>query len=275
MKRITVTLLSLMQAQILFSAIDASLNKAYIDGADAKIIYKIVDDLGVPLSNVLVHVNFRSTYPKVKVDHMELCTDSEGCCVALHHTNDRLDCVIEKKGYYSSFDKIIFSDPREFKLVKDGRWQPYGMVRQITLKKIKTLGMLKVFPNNVRMGNWELPCTNKWIGFDLELFDWVNPFGAGKNSDVLLCFNHIVRRKRRDFEYRMDICFTNNPHAGAYICNKDSFSNGFKFNFTFDRMKFGENEVAYIVRCVDNKNEIGSNEQESVEEFDLKAAKYK
>jgi hypothetical protein len=40
-------------------------------------------------------------------------------------------------------------------------------------------------------------------------------------------------------------------------------------------MKFGENEVAYIVRCVDNKNEIGSNDQESVEEFDLKAAKYK
>ena len=58
-------------------------------------------------------------------------------------------------------------------------------------------------------------------------------------------------------------------------CNKDSFSNEFKFNFTFDRMKFGENEVAYIVRCVDNKNEIGSNDQESVEEFDLKAAKYK
>ena len=58
-------------------------------------------------------------------------------------------------------------------------------------------------------------------------------------------------------------------------CNKDSFSSEFKFNFTFDRMKFGENEVAYIVRCVDNKNEIGSNDQESVEEFDLKAAKYK
>ena len=58
-------------------------------------------------------------------------------------------------------------------------------------------------------------------------------------------------------------------------CNKDSFSNEYKFNFTFDRMKFGENEVAYIVRCIDNKNEIGSNDQESAEEFDLKAAKYK
>ena len=58
-------------------------------------------------------------------------------------------------------------------------------------------------------------------------------------------------------------------------CNKDSISNEFKFNFTFDRMKYGENEVCYIVRCIDNKNEIGSNDQESVEDFDLKAAKYK
>ena len=58
-------------------------------------------------------------------------------------------------------------------------------------------------------------------------------------------------------------------------CNKDSFSNEYKFNFTFDRMKFGENEVAYIVRCIDNKNEPGTNEQESIEEFDLKAVKYK
>ena len=58
-------------------------------------------------------------------------------------------------------------------------------------------------------------------------------------------------------------------------CNKDSFSNEYKFNFTFDRMKFGENEVLYIVRCIDNKNELGSNDQESVEEFDLKAVKYK
>ena len=58
-------------------------------------------------------------------------------------------------------------------------------------------------------------------------------------------------------------------------CNKDSFSNEYKFNFTFDRMKFGENDVVYIVRCIDNKNELGSNEQESAEEFDLKTVKYK
>ena len=58
-------------------------------------------------------------------------------------------------------------------------------------------------------------------------------------------------------------------------CNKDSFSNEYKFNFTFDRMKYGENETVYIVRCIDNKNEIGSNDQDTIEDFDLKAVKYK
>ena len=59
------------------------------------------------------------------------------------------------------------------------------------------------------------------------------------------------------------------------INNKNSFSNEFKFNFTFDRMKYGNKQVAYIVRCIDNKNEIGRSEEESIEDFDPKATKYK
>ena len=59
------------------------------------------------------------------------------------------------------------------------------------------------------------------------------------------------------------------------INNRDSSSNEFKFNFTFDRMRYGDNQITYIVRCIDNKNEIGRSEEESVEDFDPKAAKYK
>ena len=57
--------------------------------------------------------------------------------------------------------------------------------------------------------------------------------------------------------------------------NKDSSSNEFKFNFTFDAIKYGENQVSYIVRCIDNKNEGGRSEEESIEDLDPKAAKYK
>jgi hypothetical protein len=57
--------------------------------------------------------------------------------------------------------------------------------------------------------------------------------------------------------------------------NKDSTSIEFKFNFTFDRIKYGNNEVCYIVRCIDNKNELGRSEEESIEDLDPKGAKYK
>jgi len=57
--------------------------------------------------------------------------------------------------------------------------------------------------------------------------------------------------------------------------NKDSSSNEFKFNFTFDVIKYGDKQVSYIVRCIDNKNEGGRSEEESIEDFDPKAAKYK
>ena len=57
--------------------------------------------------------------------------------------------------------------------------------------------------------------------------------------------------------------------------NKESSSNEFKFNFTFDRIRYGKNQLAFIVRCIDNKNEFGKSEEESIEDFDPKAAKYK
>ena len=58
-------------------------------------------------------------------------------------------------------------------------------------------------------------------------------------------------------------------------CNKDSISNEYKFNFTFDQYKYGNKQISYIVRCIDNKNEFGKSDEDTVGEFDVKATKYK
>ena len=58
-------------------------------------------------------------------------------------------------------------------------------------------------------------------------------------------------------------------------CNKDSSSNEYKFNFTFDQYKYGNKQIAYIVRCIDNKNEFGKSDEDTVGEYDPKATKYK
>ena len=49
----------------------------------------------------------------------------------------------------------------------------------------------------------------------------------------------------------------------------------YKFNFTFDRYKYGNNHMAYIVRCIDNKNDAGKSEEETINDVDPKGVRYK
>ena len=58
-------------------------------------------------------------------------------------------------------------------------------------------------------------------------------------------------------------------------CNKDSNSTEYKFNFTFDQYKYGNKQISYIVRCIDNKSEFGRSDEDTVGEMDPKASKYK
>ena len=46
-------------------------------------------------------------------------------------------------------------------------------------------------------------------------------------------------------------------------CNKNSSSIEYKFNFTFDKHKYGNKQLSYIVRCIETKNDIGNSEEES------------
>ena len=58
------------------------------------------------------------------------------------------------------------------------------------------------------------------------------------------------------------------------LCNKESLYSEYKFNFTFDKYKYGENEMAYIIRCIDNQSQEVLTEEKSFE-FDSRAVKYK
>ena len=57
--------------------------------------------------------------------------------------------------------------------------------------------------------------------------------------------------------------------------NKNTLSEVFKFNFTFDRIKFGHQEMAYLIRCIDNKNDKLYSEEESNENADPIINQYK
>ena len=59
--------------------------------------------------------------------------------------------------------------------------------------------------------------------------------------------------------------------------NKDSPMKNFKFNFTFDRIKYGKGQIAYVVRCIDNKNDGGgrSDDESLGEENDFQICRFR
>jgi len=58
-------------------------------------------------------------------------------------------------------------------------------------------------------------------------------------------------------------------------CNRDSNSKEFKFNFTFDKYKFGTRNMSYIVRCIDTKTDGVNLSDDTIVEIDERLVKYR
>ena len=52
-------------------------------------------------------------------------------------------------------------------------------------------------------------------------------------------------------------------------CNNESLSIEYKFNFTFNKFIYNKNKIAYIVRCIDHKNDYGNSEDEAINVSDI------
>ena len=59
------------------------------------------------------------------------------------------------------------------------------------------------------------------------------------------------------------------------LYNKNSSFNEYKFNFAFDKANFGENQILYIVRCIDNQMDEGFASERSFGEVNPSSEKYK
>ena len=55
-------------------------------------------------------------------------------------------------------------------------------------------------------------------------------------------------------------------------CNSESLSIEYKFNFTFNKFNYGQNQIFYVVRCIDHKNDYGSSCDENINEYELNSA---
>lgn len=157
-------------------------NPAYLDarrkGAETKIILKVVDDMGVVVSNASVNIFFGMNFrPKGHAITGE--TNETGVFTAVGKTcGDEIEISIGKSGYYPSKRKLCYATMGRERPVSDGKWQPYCDMQQMVLRKIRNPISTERF--------WEFRYTkaiNSWIGFDIAKNDFVRPHGNGATSD--------------------------------------------------------------------------------------------
>lgn len=230
--------------------VEARINYALLEGgALAKVNLRVVDQDGVAVAGAKVWGGLSAPFSKDAI-LVEGTTNTNGEFVAQGKCDEFLRVDVTKEGYYHTEEKVNFRESKAAPIIKDDKWQPYGETRTVVLKKIKDPWAVKVFCENSHRR--DIPVFDKWVGFDLEVGDWLPPYGAGKFYDIALRFNSDVRKQRIDYTYTMDVCFTNNPFGGAYMLKKDANSH-LQTEYAADTNGNFKSEFAFVTECIADK----------------------
>ena len=112
-------------------------DRATTYGADFKTTYVVVDDIGRPVSNALFNVWLGLELNKDGGVPIYGHTDRDGCFVLHGKTTGDIRYRIIKEGYYTTGARVeLYDTDEEENAVKNGCWQPYGIEKTVTLKRI-------------------------------------------------------------------------------------------------------------------------------------------
>ena len=194
------------------------LQRAINFGAEGKITFRVVDSAGSPVEGAAV----KTVFIKSQKQDYTICeglTDTNGLFVAEGKSYCDMNYRMSKDGYYQTDGRHFFySDTPD--CVENGRWQPWNPTNTVVLKeKRNPIPMYtKAFYDN----GHDIPAENKPIGFDMEMGDWVAPYGTGKTVDILFTYkSEIQSRETLSYELTM----TGSGEKDGFICaKKDSFS---------------------------------------------------
>ena len=150
------------------------------NGGLARIVLRVVDDESSPVADTKVRVfmgmNFRE-----RGYWLEGTTDTNGVfMIDGKTTGNEIEIDLSKDGYYDSKKKLCFIKMGAEHNVEDGKWQPYGAKLAMRLRPIKKPLKLR----SVQVQNYKFTEeTCEWIGYDLEMNDFVKPHGKGMTAD--------------------------------------------------------------------------------------------
>ena len=211
-------LLSILPSIVFARKLDSKIEHAMAYGAEAKICLKVCDDTGAPVPDASVCAAF-DRLPKPQSVYGK--TDTNGVCVVKGKTNgNKVVFLVGKVGYYGSRMEISYVPMGKEHDVMDGKWQPYGAVESIELRKIRNPVHLSVAFER-KFSNTK--AINAWIGFDMEKRDFVQPYGKGENMDFEVFFDWDGKWFPDYTGMEKRIRFTN-KFSGYYQCTANTVS---------------------------------------------------
>ena len=208
-------------------------------GAATKVVFRVVDDRGHPVTNALVKAGF---YLNGKAGNsVNSYTGPGGLLVAERKSVGEINYWINKAGHYETSGRFNF----ERNGVSDGRWQPYGMTNTVVLKRKVNPVAMCVRPNRKGLTPLVPPYIDQYIGFDMEKGDWVRPHGDGIYSDISLKYEYKAG-SIPSLYYRgaVFLLFTN-KYDGAYAMTKDC-SSSFQSAYHADTNAVYRQKMGYV-----------------------------
>jgi hypothetical protein len=169
------------------------------------------DEGGLPIAKAKANVQFTVGIPggglgNGKVVNVEGLTDTNGICVLTGNGDDAaVSAAVLKDGYYGAGGYRM-----EFTNSLLGRWQPWNPTIEVVLQKKG----VQVPMYARRVDEIKIPVEGKPVGFDLEIGDWVAPYGKGGTADLLFQLERMPEpevpvREIQPFDVTLTVSFSN------------------------------------------------------------------
>jgi hypothetical protein len=163
-------------------------------------------------------------------------------------TNGEFSFTLEKHGYYKTReDKYLFHLPDVS--VSGGRWQPYGMTNMVVLKRqVNPVAMC--VKRNSRQDIF--PGRNQLYGYDMQVGDWVKPWGKGKQADFHLSYEREDKGAYLDIKTVLTLVFTN-AFDGVYEAKADGTGSAMNVVYNADTNAVYKKQLIFVYDRTTNK----------------------
>lgn len=230
MKRYKATL-----ACILFVIICPYVTNAFIFNS-YHIKAKVIDDNGESIEGANVYISFeKDTSSGTKMTAIKGISDSEGKFDASGSGNGHISYGAAKEDYYMS------NYTHDFPYQGSANEMDRDFI--ILLRKIEN--PVPMYARSTLRSKVEIPVIGKNVGFDLIVFDWVAPYGKGKQSDFIFHVERLPVITRKNYDATLTITFGNKYDGIQLYREKLQYGSQFKLPRSAPETGYEQNLVLH------------------------------